>query len=157
VLNISCAQKPNDKSTELKQNLISTSECLEFTILVSDSNYFLILTKENKIKENIEEDELGCEATNINRQQTLIIIDKLEEYELLNTDNIHDGKTELKSNQKVDNQDVKLSILVTNNDNCKLNEFFIVSSDENISKSFLKDIGQKLNYEKCFEKLISEM
>lgn len=149
VLTICCAQNSN----ELKQNLISSSECLEFMILVSDSNYFLHL----KNKDKSEKNELDATETQIDNEKTQIIIDKLEEYELLDDKNFHDGNTELKSNDKIDNQNVKLSILVSSNNLCEFEEFFIVSSNEKKSKSFLRDIGKKLNYEEYFEKLISEM
>ena len=148
-LTISCAQNSN----ELKQKLLSSSECLEFTILVSDSNYFLHLTNKNKAERN----DLNSDETQIDKEKTQIIINKLEEYELLDEKNIHDGNTELKSNEKIDNQNVKLSILVSSNDKCEFEDFFIVSSDEKKSKSFLSDIGKKLNYEEYFKKLISEM
>ena len=148
-LTISCAQKP----IELKQELISSSDCLEFMILVSDSNYFLHLTREN-IAKKIKPDSA---ETQIDQKKTLIIIDKLEEYELLDKYNIHDGNSELKPNKKINIQNVKLSILVSSNDNCELKEFFIVSSNEKTAKRFLNDIGKKLNYEQYFKKLIAEM
>ena len=149
VMTINCAQKSN----ELKQKLISSSDCLEFMILVSDSNYFLHLTNKNKADKN----ESDSFETQIDKQEIQIIIDKLDEYELLDEDNIHNGNSELKSSKKVNNQNVKLSILVSSNDHCEFEEFFIISSDELKAKSFLSDIGKKLNYEQYFEKLISEM
>jgi hypothetical protein len=149
MLTISCAQKSN----ELKQELLSSSDCLEFMILVSDSNYFLHLTNNIKADKN----ETDSAETKIDNEKAQLIINKLDEYKFLDKDNIHNGNTELKSNDKIDNKNVKLSILVSSNDQCEFEEFFIVSSNEEKSKNFLNDIGKKLNYEESFKKLISEM